>query len=121
MKWIPLFALLLPGCTAARATYFLLDAEQKYQDALQEGAEKAAPYEITLAREFLEKAKEEDGYSDFGATEALCKKSIQHSATAYQKAVEDVDVKGADEMVPEERREKEAEEKDDTKIDLDDL
>lgn len=120
MKWMPLFALLLPGCTAARATYFLLDAQQKYQDAVQEGAEKAAPYEITLAHEFLEKAKEEDGYSDFGATEALCKKSIEYSAAAYQRAVDDVDVKGADEIVPEQKRE-EVQEKDDTQIDLDDL
>lgn len=122
MKWMLLTALALSGCTAGRATYYVIDAQQKYQDALAQGAEKHAAYEITMAREYLAKAKEESGYSDYGATEQLCKKSMEFSAAAYAKA-SDVgdDIEGADQIVPEEKKEKEKVEEDKTKIDLEGL
>src|SRR5687768_8845152 len=107
MTSLLLGALLLEGCTAVRATYYIVDAEKKYQAAVAEGALEQAPYEITMASEFLTKAKEEDGYSDFGATEMLCRKSIEYSAAAYERSSDDgrPDVKDADEIVPEEKPE----------------
>src|SRR5687767_1455074 len=79
----------LGGCTAVRASYYLLDAQRKFDAAVAEGAEQKAPYEYTLAREFLQKAKEEDGYSDFGASEMLSRKSIEYAAVAFEKASDD--------------------------------
>jgi hypothetical protein len=121
MYW-SLLSLLLTGCTAARASYFLLDAERKYQSAVEQGATERAPYEITLAHEYLWKAKEETNYSDYGAAEQLCKKSIAWSASAYEKTADGPDLKNSDEFVPEIKEEKPVEEhKDEPKIDLDDL
>lgn len=113
------------GCTAARASYLVLDAEQKYKTAVSEGADEKAVYEITMAKEFLWKAKEEVNSSDFGAAEALCKKSKAYSQEAYDKSVDrGVDVGNADEFVPETKPEVPVEDKPKTEepvIDLDDL
>jgi hypothetical protein len=122
MYWSLLPVVLLSGCTAARASYFLLDAERKYESAVNEGAMDAAPYDITLAHEYLWKAREEANDSDYGATEQLCKKSAAYSATALQKSQDGPDIKNAGEFVPEERVEKPVEDNsNEPKIDLDDL
>jgi len=108
------------GCTAARASYFVLDAQRKYQTAVESGAEERAVYEITLAREYLWKAKEEVNSSEFGAAEQLCKKSVTWSAQAVEKSDDrGIDVKNADQFVPEVKPEKPPEPKDDTRIDID--
>lgn len=112
------------GC-AARASYFIFDAEHKYNVALAEGADEKAVYEITMAREFLWKAKEEVNSSDYGSAEALCKKSKAYSQEAYDRSVDrGVNVGNADEFVPETKPEVPVEEKPKTEepvIDLDDL
>ena len=116
-----LLALLLTGC-AARASYYVVDAERKFQAALDAGGEERAVYETTLAREYLWKAKEEVNSSDYGAAEQLCKKSIAWSLEAYEKSADDgPDLEKTDEFVPEEKKEKEKQEIDNTQIDLDDL
>lgn len=108
------------GCTAARASYFVLDAERKFQTAVEAGAEERAVYEITLAREYLWKAKEEVNSSDFGAAEQLCKKSVTWSNQALELSEDrGADVKNADEFVPENRPEVPEEPKDETPIDID--
>jgi hypothetical protein len=108
------------GCTAARASYFVLDAERKLQTAVEAGAEERAVYEFTLAREYLWKAREEVNSSDFGAAEQLCKKSVTWSAQALELSEDrGADVKNADEFVPETRPEEPAEPKDETRIDID--
>jgi hypothetical protein len=132
LRSIALLSLLcvpLAGCTAARASYFLYDAQRKYEEALAAGAPDRAVYEITLASEFLQKAKEEDGYSDFGACESLSRKSIEYSAAAFAKANDDAQpmrdqVQKADEFVPEEKQkepEKPAEPEPELDLDLDEL
>lgn len=81
---IPLLLLLpLTGC-AVRAGVSLLEAQRAYQDALESGADMRAAYEMTLANEYLMKAREEDGYADYGAAEQLCKKSMVLSAKAMK-------------------------------------
>lgn len=111
---------LAAGCTAARASYLVLDAERKYQGALRVGAEQRAVYEITLAREYLWKAKEEVNSSEYGAAEQLSKKSMSWSAEAVEKADDrGIDVQNADEFVPEVKPEKPPEPTDDTRIDID--
>ncbi len=111
---------LASGCTAARASYYLLDAERKFETAVAAGAEERAVYEITLAREYLWKAKEEVNSSDYGAAEQLSKKSVVWSAEAFEKSSDvGYDVKDADQFVPESKPEKPPEPKDDTPIDID--
>jgi hypothetical protein len=128
LRSIALLSLLcvpLAGCAAARATYFLYDAERKFDEAVAAGAPERAPYEITLASEFLDKAKEEDGYSDFGAAESLSRKSMEYSAAAFAKANDDAEplreqVEKADEFVPEEKKKEEEKPKEpEPEIDLD--
>ncbi|MFN7143847.1 MAG: hypothetical protein ACK4YP_08740 [Myxococcota bacterium] len=122
---LPVLAALLAlagasGCTAARASYFVLDAERKFESAVAVGADDRAVYEITLAREYLWKAKEEVNSSDYGAAEQLCKKSIAWSAEAYEKSADmGPDMKDADEFVPETKPETPPPSKDETPIDID--
>lgn len=110
----------LSGCTAGRASYLVLDAQRTYETAVAAGGEERAVYEITLAREYLWKAKEEVNSSDYGAAEQLCKKSKAWSAEAIEKSEDrGADVRNADQFVPELKPEKPVEPKDETPIDID--
>lgn len=111
------------GCAAARAGYFLVNAERKYQSALEQGADDRAPYETTLAGAYLDKAKEEDGYADFGVTEKLCKRSMEMSAKALTRSEDLSATQHPETFVPEERKkepEKAPEPTPDLDLDLDD-
>ncbi len=57
----------LAGCGPVRSTANILDAEVQIQAARTAGAEKKAPYEWTAANLYIEKAREEVGYSDYQA------------------------------------------------------
>ncbi|MDP2314224.1 MAG: DUF4398 domain-containing protein [Pseudomonadota bacterium] len=124
MRLLLLLPLLSTGC-AARAGYLVLDAERKFQSAVEAGGDERAVYETTLAREYLWKAKEEVNSSDYGAAEQLCKKSVAWSAEAYEKAADDgPNLEKNDEFVPETKPEEvKAPEGENTldDIDLDDL
>ncbi len=113
------------GCTAARASYFVIDAERKFQTAVEAGGDERAVYETTLAREYLWKAKEEVNSSDYGAAEQLCKKSIAWSAEAYEKSADiGPDLEKTDEFVPETKPEESKQPEGENTlddIDLDDL
>jgi hypothetical protein len=101
MRALLLLALFLSGC-AARASYFVFDAQRDYEAAVNAGGEERAVYETTLAREYLWKAKEEVNSSDYGAAEQLCKKSMAWSAEAYEKSADDgPNLDKTDEFVPE--------------------
>lgn len=76
---------LLAGC-AVRASYFLIDAERAWQQAEAAGAVEAAPYHATLAREYLVKAREEAGYSDYQASERFAKQAIAAAEEATRLA-----------------------------------
>ncbi len=64
-----IFALSLPlsGCGAVMSTYLILVASSELNGAQAAEAEKFAPYEYTAAQQYLQKAREEQGYADFGA------------------------------------------------------
>ena len=96
--------LLLSGCTAGRATYMMLNAQQSYQAALGQGAQDDAVYEITLAHEYLQKAREEAGYSQYGAVDELCRASMSWSQAAYKRSSDEGQIPDADQVVPEERQ-----------------
>jgi hypothetical protein len=94
MRHALLALLLLPsigGC-AVRATTKLLEAEQRLRAASTAGAADAAPYEYTLAVTYLEKAREETGYSDYSAAEQLARKSVAYADAALARVGERRDV-----------------------------
>lgn len=86
-RWLVPLPLLLTGC-AVRASYFLVDAERAWQEAVDAGAVEAAPYEATLAREYLVKAREEAAHSDYQVAEQLAKQSVDAAERAAKIARE---------------------------------
>jgi len=75
------------GCGPAISSYVILSAEAQLDGARAAGADKLAIYEYTSAREYLHKAREEQGYADFGAAidfatkaEELARKSTERAA-----------------------------------------
>ena len=109
---------LLGGC-AARASFQLLNADRAYHAALSEQAERYAPYEMTLAAEYLAKAKEKGGRSSFKAANDLAIASQGYSERAVEVASErKIQMEGTEDIVPEERVEKPPEKKDDVQIDI---
>lgn len=93
----------LSGCTAAYSSYQFLEAQRAYQEALAEGAQEKAVYEITLAHAYLQKAREEIGYSDYGAADELCSQSTAFSEKASQISREEVLPQTDVNVVPESR------------------
>lgn len=112
----------LAGCTAARASYLLVDAEKRYADAVAEGAAERAPYEAALARAYLDKAKEEINASDYGASERMARKAAEAAKVAYDKVADDgrpVITGNTDAIVPEERIERSRGAASDDALDID--
>ncbi len=72
----------LAGCTAAKASIQIVNAEQSLSRAETQGAEDIAAYEYTMARLYLEKAREESGYSEFRIADALARQSAEWSDRA---------------------------------------
>lgn len=66
-------AALSTGCTAAKATLHVVTAEQALARAREQDADELALYEYTLARRYLEKAREEQGYADYKTAALLAK------------------------------------------------
>lgn len=67
-RLLALASMLLPlsGCGPVMSTYLILDAQAELDGAQAAEAEKYAIYEYTAASEYLHKAREEQGYADFG-------------------------------------------------------
>lgn len=74
------------GCGAGRSLYFVWDAERAFREAEEQGAATQAVYEYTLAREYLVKAREEQGYSDYRDAEKLARSSSEWAARAVEVA-----------------------------------
>lgn len=91
MRILPILAaLILNGCIAGKAGYYLVETEKAYDAAELANAESLAVYEYTLATAYRAKAWEEAGYSDYGPAEAYALK-----ATAYAKAAQQIAETGA--------------------------
>jgi hypothetical protein len=87
VRILPIFAaLVLNGCIAGKAGYYLVDAEKAYRIAEEADAENLAVYEFTLATAYRAKAWEEAGYSDYGPAEAYALKAATYSRAAKQVA-----------------------------------
>ena len=89
MHRIPVFAalLLLTGCYAAsKSTLDLAKAEKKLQVARTANAELHAVYAWTMADEYMKKARDEWGHSDFEAAEALMEKATSWADQATSAA-----------------------------------
>lgn len=115
MRSLSLLVLLsLSGCTAARGGYAIIDAQRAYKEAVDAGAEEYAVYSITLANEYLSKAREEVGYSDYGAADKLCQKAKVASAKAAAEARTGGVKVEYEEILPESEVEKPSEERDTT-------
>jgi FMN phosphatase YigB (HAD superfamily) len=74
-------AVAVAGCAAARSTYYLYEAVDVQKKAAAAGAD-GAVYEWTLATEFLRKAREEAGYSDYEQAETLAREAVEWTRRA---------------------------------------
>ncbi|MEQ1566402.1 MAG: hypothetical protein ABMA64_12245 [Myxococcota bacterium] len=70
------------GCTAAKAQLQIVSAEQGLRLAADHEAERIAAFEYEMARLYLEKSKEEAGYSEFRVADALARQSAEWSDRA---------------------------------------
>lgn len=73
---------LLASCGPTKSTTALLQARKDIKRAELADAAKQRPYELTLAREYYVKAKEEAGYSKFELAEKLAKQAIEYARVA---------------------------------------
>lgn len=88
---------LIAGCAASKVGFGLADAEQALLRAERFGAPRQASYEYTMALRYLEKAREEAGYSELKVADALARKSIEWS----DRAIISVERRGPVEDLPE--------------------
>src|SRR5688500_3964410 len=65
------------GCTAAKASIQTVSAEESLRLAREYKADQIAAYEYTMALRYLEKAREEIGYSQFKMADALARQSAE--------------------------------------------
>jgi hypothetical protein len=65
------FGALLSGCGPFKSTEALFKAHQALKRAEIENAGSKRPYELTLAQEYYNKAREEAGYSEYEMSERL--------------------------------------------------
>jgi hypothetical protein len=77
----------LSACGPVKSTANLLDAEVQIQAARTAGAEKLAPYEWTAANLYIQKAREEVGYSDYQAGVDFAVKASRFANEAREKAM----------------------------------
>jgi len=75
------------GCGPVRTTLTLSDAEVAIEAAVAADAETWALYDLTAARAYFDKAREEEGYSDFEAATRLAQRSIERAKSARELAL----------------------------------
>ena len=86
-----LFAILfsasaLAGCGPIVSGVQIVNANIALSAAATAGAKRAAVYEYTAAREYLQKAREENAYSDFWAARIYADKALDYAVRARKKA-----------------------------------
>lgn len=80
--------LILGGCGPVQSTSHIHRAEATFERARVNDAHEKAPYEYYTAQNYLYKAKEEWGYSDFEASIDYAEKAQQEADAAVQNAKE---------------------------------
>jgi hypothetical protein len=78
---------LATGCGPVTSTIWLNDAEVAVESARLEGAEEYATYEFVSAVEYLAKAKEEWGYSDWQHAEEYAARALAFGRAARERAM----------------------------------
>ena len=85
----------LTGCGPILSTYLILSAQAELDGAKAAEAEKYAVYEYTAAAEYLHKAREEQGYADYGPSidyafkaEEMAKKGTEKSNEEKKRILE---------------------------------
>lgn len=81
--------MLFTGCGPIMSTRGISDAKDALAKAEAVNAAERAPYEYTMAREYLRKADELWGYSKFGDSSDYAQKSIEMAKAAEEKAQSD--------------------------------
>lgn len=71
-RWL-LPLLLTTACTASKANIQIVTAEEHLRQARDVEADRISAYEYTMATRYLEKAREEAGFSDFRVADALAR------------------------------------------------
>lgn len=87
MRWL-LLMLAAAGCAPVVGSVQLVNADIAVNAAESAGAPRYATYEYTMAKEYLKKAREESGYSDFAAARTYADKAIKYAETARARALE---------------------------------
>jgi len=77
----------IAGCGPTQSTSLIMDADVELQAARTADAPKLSPYEYTAATEYLRKAREEQGYSDFEVSIDFAEKALKHARDAKEKAM----------------------------------
>ena len=85
---LALAAVVLGACGPTKSTALILDADVQLEAARTAGADKLAPYEYTAAGQYLHKAREEQGYSDFEVAIDFAQKALDNAVKAKKKAME---------------------------------
>lgn len=80
MRWM--FLPLLVGCTAARGTIEMVEAEQDYSLAQAAEAADLAVYAWTMAESYMHKSREEYAHADYEAAAALAAEASVWSVKA---------------------------------------
>jgi hypothetical protein len=81
--------LVTAGCGPVRSTQAISKAEVEFERARVVGAHNKAPYEYHSAKQYLHKAKEEWGYSEFQAALDYAEEAERAAESARRKAKED--------------------------------
>jgi len=76
----------LAACGPTKSSVAIVRAYQAIRGAEAAGAEKRHPYELSLAREYYYKAREEAGYSKYEIAERLAGKSVEYANAASGRA-----------------------------------
>ncbi|MFW5966689.1 MAG: DUF4398 domain-containing protein [Persicimonas sp.] len=80
--------LILGGCGPVQSTSHIHSAEATFERARVNDAHEKAPYEYYTAQNYLYKAKEEWGYSDFEASIDYAERAQEEADAAVQNAKE---------------------------------
>lgn len=74
------------GCGPILSTYLILSAQAEIDGAEAAEAEEYAPYHYTAANAYITKAREEQGYADFGPAVEYAWKAKDHAEMARERA-----------------------------------
>lgn len=82
LAWVSVSALGAMGCGNTLYAVSATSASSKLAEARELGAEQYAPYEFTMAREHLDKARTEAAEADYGDAAELSDLAEQYAARA---------------------------------------